>query len=121
MGYRIRPGWVWLRRRYETTEVVAAITNDGISGVPGVLRLNLESADGTVKLGGGLDGGHPYGGGIRLASFVLPKGTAEGQKFTLRAEVETKGGIRRPVRFACAEPVNPDGSFTFQPGSSRRG
>ena len=32
---------------------------------------------------------------------------------TLRAEVETKAGIRRPVRWACAEPVNPDGSYTF--------
>ena len=120
MGYRIRPSWVWQRRRYDTTEFVVAITNDGVSGIPGVLRLNLETADGKTKVGGGLDAGHPYGGGIRLAAFVLPKGT-EDQKFTLRAEVETKGGVRHPVRFACAEPVNPDGSFSFEVRSSGRG
>jgi hypothetical protein len=120
MGYRIRPSWVWQRQRNGATELVVAITNDGVSGIPGVLRLNLEGADGKLKLGGGLDAGHPYGGGIRLAAFVLPKGT-EDRKFTLRAEVETKMGVRHPVRFACAEPLNPDGSFTFDLASNRRG
>ncbi|HSB15449.1 MAG TPA: hypothetical protein VLE22_13400 [Bryobacteraceae bacterium] len=55
---------------------------------------------------------HPYGEKLRQCSFILPKGF-EAQKMTLRAEVETKAGIRRPVRWACAEPVNPDGSYTF--------
>ncbi|MBP1601107.1 MAG: hypothetical protein H6Q06_1258, partial [Acidobacteria bacterium] len=69
--------------------------------------------DGKVKVGGGLDAGHPFGGRLRQASFILPKGM-DGQKLLLRAELETKAGIRRPVRWACAEPVNADGSFSFQ-------
>ena len=89
------------------------LANDGVAGIPGVLRVFVESPDGKVKIGGGLDPGHPYAGKLRQASFILPKGL-DGQKMLLRAEVETKGGIRKPVRWACTEPVNPDGSFSFQ-------
>jgi hypothetical protein len=32
----------------------------------------------------------------------------------IRAEIETKGGLRRPVNWATAQPVNPDGSISFQ-------
>ena len=113
MGYRVRPSWIWQRRRYDTNELIVALANDGVAGIPGVLRVFVESPDGKVKIGGGLDPGHPYGGKLRQASFILPKGL-DGQKILLRAEVETKGGIRKPVRWACAEPVNPDGSFSFQ-------
>ncbi len=112
MGYRVRPSWVWQRKRYDTSEVIVAFANDGVAGIPGILRVHVESADGKIRVGGSLDAGHPYGGGLRQASFVLPKGL-EGQKMVLRAEIETKGGIRRPVRWACAQPVNPDGSFPF--------
>jgi len=31
----------------------------------------------------------------------------------LKAELETKG-VRRPVVWACAQPLNPDGSLTIQ-------
>jgi len=31
----------------------------------------------------------------------------------IRAELETKG-VRRPVRWACAQPLNADGSLTIQ-------
>jgi hypothetical protein len=110
MGYRLRPSWVWQRKRYDTSEVIVAVANDGVSGVPGVLRLSIESADGRVKLGGSLDAGHPYGGKLRQAAFVLPKGL-EGQRLNLRAEIETKGAVRRAVNWACAQPLNPDGSF----------
>jgi hypothetical protein len=113
MGYRVRPSWIWQRSRYDTIEVIVALANDGVAGVPGVLRVYVETPDGKVKIGGGLDAGHPYGGRLRQASFILPKGM-DGQKLLLRAELETKAGIRRPVRWACAEPVNADGSFTFQ-------
>ncbi len=113
MGYRIRPSWIWQRKRYDTVEVIVAVANDGVAGVPGVLRVYVESPDGSVKVGGSLDAGHPHGGRLRQASFILPKRAAE-QRLILRAEIETKGGIRRPVRWACAEPVNPDGSFSFQ-------
>lgn len=112
MGYRVRPSFIWQRKRYATSEVILGIANDGVAGVPGVLRIYLESADGKVRLGGGLDGGHPHGGRLRQASFILPKGM-EGQRVSIRAELETKG-VRRPVRWACAQPLNPDGSFSVQ-------
>jgi hypothetical protein len=38
----------------------------------------------------------------------------DGQKMKIRAEIETKGGVRRPVKWACAEALNPDGSLTIQ-------
>jgi hypothetical protein len=112
MGYRVRPGWVWQRKRFGTSEVICAIVNDGVAGVPGNLRLYLESMDGKISLGGGLDAGHPYAGRLRQAAFVLPKGL-EGQQMKLRAEVETKG-VRRPVNWACAQKLAADGSFVIQ-------
>ena len=113
LGYRLRPSWIWQRKRYGTDEVIVAITNDGVAGVPGVLRLYVESLDSEVKLGGSLDAGQPYAGKIRQASFLLPK-NSDGMKFKIRAEIETKGGKRRPVNWATAQPINADGSITFQ-------
>lgn len=113
MGYRVRPSWVWQRKRYGTDELIVAFANDGVAGVPGLLRIYVESLDGSVKIGGSLDAGHPYGGKLRQASFVLPKGM-DGQQMKIRAELETKGGLRRPVRWASAQPANPDGSLTIQ-------
>ena len=113
MGYRVRPSWVWQRKRYGTDELIVAVANDGVAGVPGILRVYVESLDGRLKIGGSLDVGHPYGGRLRQASFVLPKGM-DGQQVRILAEVETKGGIRRPVKWACAQPTNADGSLTIQ-------
>ena len=112
MGYRVRPSWIWQRKRYGTSEIVLAIANDGVAGVPGILRVYVESMDGKVKIGGGLDAGHPYGGKLRQCNFILPQGM-EGQKMKIRAEIETKG-VRRPVQWACAQPTNPDGSYTIE-------
>ena len=112
MGYRVRPSWIWQRKRYGTSEVIVAFANDGVAGVPGVLKVYVESLDGKVKVGGSLDPGHPYGGKLRQASFILPKGM-EGKQMKIRAEIETKG-IRRPVRWACAQPLNQDGSLSIQ-------
>jgi hypothetical protein len=113
LGYRVRPSWIWQRKRYGTDEVIVAVTNDGVAGVPGVLRLYVESLDGKIKLGGSLDAGQPYAGKIRQASFLLPR-NSDGLKFKIRAEIETKGGKRRPVNWATAQPTNSDGSITFQ-------
>jgi hypothetical protein len=113
LGYRVRPSWVWQRKRYGRNELVVAFANDGVAGIPGVLRVYVESLDGKLKIGGGLDAGHPYGGKLRQASFVLPKGI-DGQQLKIRAEIETKAGIRRPIRWACAQPANADGSLMIQ-------
>ncbi len=113
LGYRVRPSWVWQRKRYGTSELVVAFANDGVAGVPGVLRAFVETPDGQVRVGGGLDAGHPYGGRLRQAAFVLPAGL-EGRRLRLRAEIEMKGGVRRPVRWACAQPLEVDGSLALE-------
>ena len=109
LGYRVRPSWVWQRKREGTDELVVAFSNDGVAGVPGVLRVMAETREGTLLAGGGLDAGHPHGGGVRLASLLLPPGLA-GQTVRLRAEIETRG-VRRPVRWACAQPLDADGAL----------
>jgi len=109
IGYRVRPSWIWQRKRYGTAELVVAFANDGVAGVPGILRVFVETPDGKVRVGGGLDAGHPYAGRLRLASFVLPPGL-DGKDVVLRAELETNG-VRRPVRWACAQALNADGAL----------
>jgi hypothetical protein len=112
IGYRVRPSWIWQRKRHGTAELILAVANDGVAGVPGVLRVFVETRDGRVRVGGGLDAGHPFGGRLRQASFLLPPGL-DGQEVILRAEIETNG-VRRPVRWACAQPTNEDGSLTVR-------
>jgi hypothetical protein len=113
LGYRVRPSWVWQRKRYETDELIVAFANDGVAGVTGALRVDVESIDGKVKVGGSLDAGHPHAGKLRQASFILPRGM-DGQQVKIKAAIETKAGVRRPLRWACAQPINPDGSLTVQ-------
>jgi hypothetical protein len=112
IGYRVRPSWIWQRKRYGTAELVMAFANDGVAGVPGILRVFVETPDGKVRVGGGLDAGHPYAGRLRLASFVLPPGL-DGKDVVLKAELETNG-VRRPVTWACAQPLNADGSMSLR-------
>ncbi len=113
LGYRIRPSWIWQRKRYGAVEIVVAVANDGVAGVPGALRVTLEGTDSRVRVSGCLDAGHPHGGGLRQASFLLPR-EMFGQKLRLRAELETKGGVRRPVRWACTQPLDSDGCLSIQ-------
>ena len=112
LGYRLRPSWVWQRKRYGTFEVIVCVSNRGVSAVPGVLWLHLESPDGTIRLRGSLDPGHPYAGGIRQASFLLPKGYSG--NLNLSVELEIRPGVRKAVAWACEQPLNPDGSITVQ-------
>src|SRR5246127_250065 len=109
LGYRLRPSWVWQRKRYDTFEVIVCVSNRGVAGVPGVLWLHLQSPDGTISLRGALDAGHPHGGGLRQASFLLPKGY--NGKLTLSAQLEIRSGVKKPIAWACEQPVNPDGSL----------
>jgi hypothetical protein len=112
LGYRVRPAWVWQRKRAGTSEVVVAFANDGVSGVPGLLRVSLETADGRVRVAGALEAGRPLAGRLRLGAFLLPKGL-EGQTLRLVAELETRG-VRRPVRWACAQPLDAQGGFPIR-------
>ncbi|MFN7997549.1 MAG: hypothetical protein U0Q18_28280 [Bryobacteraceae bacterium] len=113
MGYRVRPSWIWQRKRYGANELVVGFANDGVAGVPGVLRVEVKDAAGKLVAGGCLDAGHPYGGRTRQAAFMIPR-ELENRPVFLSAELEGKGGIRRPVRWACEQPVEADGSFRVQ-------
>jgi hypothetical protein len=111
LGYRLRPAWVWQRKRYGAPELIVAVANRGVAGVPGVLWLHLKSPDGKLELEGSLDAGHPYGGGIRQGSFMLPAGYTG--KIHLSAQIEIRPGLMRPVAWAVEQPVNADGSITL--------
>jgi hypothetical protein len=103
LGYRLRPAWVWQRKRHGTMEIIVAISNRGVAGVPGVLWLHLESPDGKLKLRGALDPGQPHGGGIRQAAFLLPLGYVG--NLHLSAQLEMRPGILRPLAWACEQPA----------------
>jgi hypothetical protein len=111
MGYRIRPAWVWQRKRYGTSELIVAVSNSGVAAVPGVLWLRLESPDGKLKMRGSLDPGHPRGGGVRQASFLLPRGYTG--RIDLRAELEMRPGVLRPVAWSCEQPVTEGGAVSL--------
>lgn len=110
MGYRVRPSWIWQRKRYGSDELVIAFANDGVAGVPGILRIDVTSEDGKLLAGGCLDAGHPHGGRLRQASFPLPSGNA-GKTVSLKASLELRPGVGRPVRWGCEQPLQPDGSL----------
>lgn len=112
LGYRVRPSLIWQRKRYDTMELILGIVNDGVAGVPGVLGIYAETLDGRVRVGGNLDAGQPNAGQFRQASIIMPKGM-DGQQIKLRAELDVKGQ-KRPVRWACDHPTNPDGSLTIR-------
>ncbi len=59
-----------------------------------------------------MDAGCPHAGKVRQASFILPPGM-DGQRVAFRAEIEILG-VRYPVRWACAQPTNPDGSLSIR-------
>jgi hypothetical protein len=112
IGWRVRPAWVWQRKRGGAAELVVAFANDGVAGVPGLLQVIVETTDGKRLAGGSLDAGHPHPGRLRQASFILPR-ELEGRPVKMRVEIEVKGA-RRPVRWACAQPLNEDGSLTLR-------
>jgi hypothetical protein len=90
------------------------MVNDGIAGVPGVLRLTLFTDDGTVNESGCLDPGYPKTKGVRQALMLLPRGVAwDNGNLKLKAELEVKG-VRYPVPFTVAQKLNPDGSLTLK-------
>ena len=69
IGYRVRPSFVW----HDDGGLVVGLANDGIAGVPGVLRLVVETAEGRVLASGGLDPGYPLPGRIRQARLPPPR------------------------------------------------
>ena len=113
IGYRVRPSFIWSYKDGANVGLIAGFANDGIAGVPGVLRVTVESQDGKMLQSGCLDAGYPLPGKIRQAQFVLPNVT-DWKGLRLRAEIEVKG-MRYPVRWACHQKLNDDGSLTLRP------
>jgi hypothetical protein len=113
IGYAVRPSMIWSYADGGYLGLIAGFANDGISGVPGVLRVTVESEDGKPLKSGCLDAGYPLPGKIRQAQFVLPRGT-KWQGLKLKAEIEVKS-MRYPVRWACHQKLNEDGSLTLRP------
>ncbi|MFY9906878.1 MAG: hypothetical protein WBD45_03270 [Terriglobales bacterium] len=98
--------------------MIVGFANDGIAGVPGVLRVTVESQDEKVFKSGCLDAGYPLPGKIRQAQFVLPN-VADWKGLKLRAEIEAKG-MRYPVRWACHRKLNDGGSLRLRPNLRQR-
>ncbi len=65
-----------------------------------------------MEMRGTLDAGHPTGGGIRLCSFMLPRGLTG--EVRLSVELEIRPGVLKPVAWSCEQALNPDGSITVQ-------
>jgi hypothetical protein len=113
IGYRVRPSFIWSYKDDGYQGLIVGFANDGIAGVPGVLRVTVESQDGKVLKSGCLDAGYPLPGKIRQAQFVLSNVT-DWKGLKLRAEIEVKG-MRYPVRWACHQKLNYDSSLTLRP------
>ncbi|HEY1467901.1 MAG TPA: hypothetical protein VGF61_02570 [Candidatus Acidoferrum sp.] len=113
IGYRVRPSWIWTYEERGEPGLIIGFVNDGIAGVPGVLRVTVASESGQALCTGSLDAGYPLPGRVRQAQFPLPKGTTW-RGLHLKAELEVKGQ-RYPVRWACQQKLNADGSLTLRP------
>jgi len=119
IGYRVRPSFIWSYKDSSYTGLIIGFANDGIAGVPGVLRVTVESQDGKVLASGCLAAGYPLPGKIRQAQLVLPNVT-DWKGLKLKAAIEVKG-MRYPVRWACHQKLNDDGSLTLCPNLRQQG
>jgi hypothetical protein len=112
IGYRVRPSFIWTFKRDGATGLVMGFANDGITPVPGVLRLSVQSEDKKINVSGCVDPGYPKPTGVHQVMLMLPAG-AQWEGLRLKAELEVKG-VRYPVRWACRQKVNSDGSLTLR-------
>jgi hypothetical protein len=112
IGYRVRPSWIWTYEERGEPGLIIGFANDGIAGVPGALRVSVGMESGQTLFSGSLDAGYPLPGRVRQAQFPLPKGTPW-QGLRLKAQIEVKGQTY-PVRWACRQKLNADGSLTLR-------
>ena len=112
IGYRIYPAFVWAFERDGGAGVVVGLANDGVAAPPGIVRLTLRDAAGAIIAAGAVDAGYPRPTGIRQAMLAWP-GKRDWAGSRLSAELEVKG-VRHPLRWACRQTLNPDGSLTLR-------
>jgi hypothetical protein len=114
IGYRVRPSWVWTYDAgNDDAGLILGLVNDGIAGVPGILRVSILDAAGRVLSSGGLDAGYPLPGKVRQAKLPLPRGT-DWKGLRAKAEIEVKGQ-RYPVRWSSRQSLDADGMLTLRP------
>jgi hypothetical protein len=112
IGYRLRPAWIWAYGQSPQAGLIVGLANDGISGVPGVVRLNLLDQNDRTLSEATLEAGHPVPHQVKLTRLALPAGIDwEGTR--LKAELILKG-MRHPIRWACRETVRADGSIPLK-------
>lgn len=111
IGYRLRPAWVWFCGSELDGSLIVGLANDGISGVPGVVRLTLLDAAGNPIAESDLEAGQPIPHQVWLVSLKLPAGLGW-RGLRLSADLLLKG-VSHPIRWACREFLNPDGSLTL--------
>jgi len=112
IGYRLRPAWIWTYGETTPAGLIVGLANDGISGVPGAARLTLLDQNDHSVAESTLEAGHPTPHQVKLARLELPAGIGwEGMR--LQAHLVVKG-VSHPIRWACREPENPDGSIALK-------
>src|ERR1700691_4778571 len=112
IGYRVRPSFIWSYKEDSYLGLIVGFANDGIAGVPGVLRVSDASEDGRGRKSGGLEAGYQRPGRIRQAQFVILN-VSDWKGLNLRAEIEVKR-MRYPVRWGCRQKLNEDGTLTLR-------
>lgn len=112
IGYRIYSAFVWPFERGGGGGVVIGLANDGVAAPPGIVRLTLSDGEGRVIASGSVDAGYPRPTGIRQAMLAWPD-KRDWAGLRLKAELEVKG-VRHPLRWACRQTVNADGSLTLR-------
>jgi len=112
IGYRVYPAFIWPFERNGGRGVVVGLANDGVAGVPGVLRLTLKDEQGRTLASGCLDPGFPKPTGIRQAMLSWT-GDRDWIGLRLIAELEVKG-MRYPVRWACRQALNQNGALVLR-------
>ena len=113
IGYRVRPSWIWTYEGQEDSGLILGMVNDGIAGVPGVLRISVLDATGRVLATGGLDPGYPLPGKVRQARLPLPRGT-DWRGLRVKGEIEVKGQ-RYPVQWSCKQSLEADHALRLRP------
>lgn len=112
IGYRLRPAWIWTYGETHPDGLIIGLSNDGISGVPGEVRVILLDQNGDLVTKATLEAGHPMPHQVCLAHLELPTGL-DWKGTRLKAQLLVKGKSH-PLRWACRDPLNPDGSLTLQ-------
>lgn len=112
IGYRVRPSWIWYYEKESYPTLILGMVNDGLAAVPGALRLVVKNSQEDILSEGSLDPGYPQPGKVRQAELTLPLNTNwEGLRVSAEIEIKSK---RYPVRWACQQKLNEDGSLTLR-------